>query len=78
MAFLVLCSILLTRNLRVDHISKRQAVLETIYNFGSNFFEGLLGKEGRGYVPYLMPMICCTSAARNSRNMLFLLSMQGV
>ena len=25
MAFLVLCSILLTRNLRVDHISKRQA-----------------------------------------------------
>lgn len=63
MAFLVLCSILLTRNLRVDHISKRQAALETIYNFGSNFFEGLLGKEGRGYVPYLMTVAlyigCC-------------------
>ena len=63
MALLVLCSILLTRTLRVDHISKRQAVLETIYNFGSNFFEGLLGKEGRGYVPYLMTVAlyigCC-------------------
>ena len=54
MAFLVIGSILLTRNLRVDHISKRQAVLETIYTFGTNFFEGLLGKEGKRYVPYLM------------------------
>ena len=59
----MLCSILLTRTLREDHISKRQAVLETISNFGSNFFEGLLGKEGRGYVPYLMTVAlyigCC-------------------
>ena len=28
MAFLVIGSILLTRNLRVDHITKRQAILE--------------------------------------------------
>ena len=27
MAFLVICSILLTRNLRVDHITKRHAIL---------------------------------------------------
>ena len=30
MAFLVIGSILLTRNLRVDHITKRQAILETV------------------------------------------------
>ena len=29
MAFLVIVSILLTRNLKVNHISKRQAILET-------------------------------------------------
>ena len=54
MAIVVIGSILLTRNLKVDHISKRQAVLEMAYTAGTNFFEGLLGKEGKRYVPYLM------------------------
>ena len=54
MVLVVLGSILLTRNLKVDHISKRQAVLELAYTAGKNFFEGLLGKEGACYVPYLM------------------------
>ena len=54
MVLVVLGSILLTRNLKVDHISKRQAVLEMAYTAGKNFFEGLLGKEGACYVPYLM------------------------
>ena len=42
MAFLVIVSILLTRNLKVNHISKRQAILETavvrmaIQNFSKN------------------------------------------
>ena len=44
MVLVVLGSILLTRNLKVDHISKRQAVLEMAYTAGKNFFEGLLGK----------------------------------
>lgn len=64
MAVLVLGSILLTRNLRVDHISKRQAMLEMVYNLGSNFFEGLLGKEGKRYIPYLMTValyIACSN-----------------
>lgn len=46
MLLLVVGSILLTRNLKVDHISKRQAALEALYSLGKNFFEGLLGKEG--------------------------------
>ena len=45
MAFLVIGSILLTRNLRVDHITKRQAILETVVTFINDFFVGLLGEK---------------------------------
>ena len=38
MLLLVVGSILLTRNLKVDHISKRQAALEALYSLGKNFF----------------------------------------
>ena len=64
MLLLVVGSILLTRNLKVDHISKRQAALEALYSLGKNFFEGLLGKEGSRYVPYLMTValyIACSN-----------------
>ena len=54
MLIVVIGSILLTRNLKVDHISKRQAVLEMAYTAGNDFFVGLLGEKGRRYVPYLM------------------------
>ena len=54
MAFLVLGSILLTRNLRVEHITKRQAVLETGVTTINDFFVGLLGENGKRYVPYLV------------------------
>ena len=54
MAFLVLGSILLTRNLRVEHITKRQAVLETVVTTINDFFVRLLGENGKRYVPYLM------------------------
>ena len=40
MAFLVIVSILLTRNLKVNHISKRQAILETAVVTMDNFFKG--------------------------------------
>lgn len=48
----------------MDHISKRQAALEALYSLGKNFFEGLLGKEGSRYVPYLMTValyIACSN-----------------
>ena len=44
MLFLVIGSILLTRNLKVDHISKRQAVLEMVVTTIDGFFMGLLGE----------------------------------
>ena len=61
MLFLVIVSILLTRNLKVDHISRRQAILELVVTILEmvvttidGFFTGLLGEQGRRYVPYLM------------------------
>ena len=54
MLFLVIVSILLTRDLKVDHISRRQAILELVVTMIDNFFTGLLGEQGRRYVPYLM------------------------
>ena len=38
MLFLVIVSILLTRNLKVDHISRRQAILELVVTTIDNFF----------------------------------------
>ena len=39
MLFLVIVSILLTRNLKVDHISRRQAILELVVTTIDNFFK---------------------------------------
>ena len=64
MAFLVIGSMLLTRNLRVDHITKRQAILETVVTMLNDFFTGLLGEQGKRYVPYLMSValyIACSN-----------------
>ena len=58
MAFLVIVSILLTRNLKVNHISKRQAILETAVVTMDNFFKDLLGEAGKQYVPYLITVAC--------------------
>ena len=38
----------------MDHISRRQAILELVVTTIDNFFTGLLGEQGRRYVPYLM------------------------
>ena len=64
MVFLVLGSILLTRNLRVDHITRRQVILETVVTLINDFFVGLLGENGKRYVPYLMSValyIACSN-----------------
>ena len=66
MLFLVIGSILLTRNLKVDHISKRQAVLEMVVTTIDGFFMGLLGEQGRRYVPYLMTVALSSPAQTSS------------
>lgn len=55
MAALVVISIILTRNLKVTgKLSKRQLLLETVYEKSVGFFEGIVGEEGKRYIPWLM------------------------
>ncbi len=57
MAVLILASILLTRNLKVDHISKRQAVAELIVTKLDGLVSGMMCEEGKIYVPYLITVL---------------------
>ncbi len=52
---LVILSIILTRNLKVEgEISRRQLILETCVEKLRNFFEDTLGEKGERYIPWLM------------------------
>lgn len=57
MAVLVLGSILLTRNFRVNQISKRQAAVEAAVTWLNHFVESMIGEEGKKYVPYLVTVL---------------------
>ena len=57
MAFIVLLSIWLTRDLKVNQISKRQAVAEFIVTWLQNFVRGMIGEEAKEYVPYLVSVL---------------------
>lgn len=55
MAVLVIVSVILTRNLKVTgKLSKRQLLLETVYEKGFGFFEDIVGEKGTRYIPWLM------------------------
>lgn len=57
MAVILLVSLILTRNLRVHNISKRQLVTETIVTKLDGFVTGMIGEEGIEYVPYLTTIL---------------------
>ena len=57
MAVLVLASIILVRNLKVENPGKVQLALEAGIGWAEDFFEGILGKENKGYIPYLITVI---------------------
>ncbi|MCD8120547.1 MAG: F0F1 ATP synthase subunit A [Lachnospiraceae bacterium] len=57
MAILVLASFLLTRNLKVTGISKRQAALESAITWLNNFVTEMIGEEGKRYVPWLVTVL---------------------
>ena len=57
MAILIIGAIILTRNLKIDHISKRQAVAELIYTKLTGLVEGMIGPAGKSYVPYLTTVL---------------------
>ena len=54
MAIMMIASLILVHGLKVRNISKKQAALESGMSFIYDFFEGLLGKEGKAYIPYLI------------------------
>lgn len=57
MAVLVALAILLTRNLKVENVGKRQIVLETAVGGLQNMIRGIIGEEGIKFVPYLATVI---------------------
>lgn len=57
MAVLMAVSLILVHNLKVRQINSKQAALESGLSFLYHFFEDLLGKEGRAYIPYLITIV---------------------
>ena len=57
MAIMMIASLILVRGLKVRNISKKQAALESGMSFIYDFCEGLLGKEGKDYIPYLITVV---------------------
>ena len=53
MAVLLVLSLILVRNLKVENPGKKQLLLESGVNFLLNFF----GEEGKRYIPYLMSTV---------------------
>lgn len=54
MAAIVVFSLLLTSNLKVENPNKKQLFLEICIKKYYNFFYKLLGEKGKVYIPYLM------------------------
>ncbi|MCR4841823.1 MAG: F0F1 ATP synthase subunit A [Eubacterium sp.] len=57
MAILVALAIPLGRNLTITNCSRKQLLLEAFFGWLDDFFTGLVGENGRCYVPYLMTVI---------------------
>lgn len=56
-AFLLIFCFIMTRNLKVRNISKRQAIIETIVVKLENLTGSMVGERGRGLTPYLTTIL---------------------
>ena len=57
MAVIMIVSLILVQGLKFRRIRGKQAALESGLSFLYDFFEDLLGKDGRAYIPYLITVI---------------------
>ena len=57
MAVITLICFILTRNLKVTNISKRQAAVELIVTKLENMLKNAVGEGGEDYVPYLLTVL---------------------
>lgn len=57
MAVLIILAIFFTRDLKIDHISKRQAIAELIVTKLTGMVRNMIGEKGERYVPYLTTVL---------------------
>ena len=57
MAILLVVALILTHNMKLHNISKRQAVAELIVTKLEGIVSGMIGEHGVRYVPYLMTVL---------------------
>ena len=57
MAVVVLASILLTRNLKVEHPGRGQLMLEYVVTWLQDIGKGIVGEEGKQYASYLTSIL---------------------
>ena len=57
MAVVVLLCVIFVRNLSVENPGKTQLLLESAIGKGVGFFEDVMGKENRRYIPYLITVL---------------------
>ena len=57
MAVVLLLSLILTRNLKVEHPGKRQLLLEQAVTSLEGITEGILGADGKRYAAYLTSVL---------------------
>lgn len=63
MAVMVVLAFCMTRNLKVDHISKRQAAVECAVLKLESLVGNMCGEKGKPYVPYLITVLLYISVA---------------
>ena len=57
MAVLVIVSIFLTRGLKIENPGTVQLVLASAIGWAQDFFAGIIGKQNRRYIPYLITVL---------------------
>lgn len=57
MAVILLLALIFTANLQVKNLGKRQLLLESVIQWATDFFEGIVGKHGKPYIPYLLTVL---------------------
>lgn len=57
MAVLLVVSVMMTRNLKVENPGKRQLAVEYCVTWLQNMIKGIIGEEGKQYVSYLATVI---------------------
>lgn len=63
MAVIVGLCIIFVRSLSVENPGKVQLLLESAIGKGLDFFEDIMGKENRKYIPYLITVLICIGIA---------------